>query len=76
VIHGASDAVVPIAEAEQFVGALRHVSTTPVAYAEIPGANHAFDVLDSLRTHYVISGVARFLETAYNVRDAAAREGG
>lgn len=75
VIHGASDAVVPTAEAEQFVGALRQVSTAPVAYAEIPGANHAFDVLDSLRTHYVISGVARFLETAYNVRGAAAREG-
>jgi acetyl esterase/lipase len=64
VIHGASDAVVPTAEAEQFVTALRATSTAPVAYAEIPGANHAFDVLDSLRTHYVISAVQRFLEAA------------
>jgi dipeptidyl aminopeptidase/acylaminoacyl peptidase len=62
VVHGASDAVVPTAEAEQFVAALRAVSAAPVAYAEIPGANHAFDVLDSLRTHYVISAVQRFLE--------------
>jgi acetyl esterase/lipase len=62
VIHGASDSVVPTAEADQFVTALRAVSASPVAYAEIPGANHAFDVVDSLRTHYVISGVHRFLD--------------
>ncbi|MDJ0960290.1 MAG: alpha/beta hydrolase [Acidimicrobiia bacterium] len=62
VIHGAADAVVPTAEAEQFVDALRSNSDSPVVYAEIPGANHAFDVLDSLRTHYVISGIQRFLE--------------
>jgi acetyl esterase/lipase len=68
VIHGAADSVVPIREAHQFVAALRAVSPAPVGYAEIPGANHAFDVLDSLRTHYVISGVARFLEV---MRDRA-----
>ncbi len=62
VLHGASDSVVPTAEAHHFVSALREVSQAPVAYAEIPGATHAFDVLDSLRTHYVISGVQRFLE--------------
>lgn len=62
VIHGASDAVVPVAEAHQFVAALRSVSAAPVGYAEVPGANHAFDVLDSLRTHYVISGVERMLD--------------
>ena len=63
VVHGAADGVVSTAEATQFVDALRAVSTRRVAYAEIPGANHAFDVLDSLRTHYVISGIARFLDT-------------
>lgn len=63
VVHGAADSVVPAAEAHHFVAALRDVSQAPVAYAEIPGATHAFDVLDSLRTHYVISGVQRFLET-------------
>ena len=68
VIHGANDSVVPTAEAEQFVTALRAMSTSPVAYAEIPGANHAFDVLDSLRTHYVISGVERFLDAARSAR--------
>ena len=68
VIHGAADAVVPTREALQFVDALRNVSEAPVGYAEIPGANHAFDVLDSLRTHYMISGVTRFLEA---MRDPA-----
>ena len=62
VLHGAADSVVPTAEAHHFVSALREASSSPVAYAEIPGATHAFDVLDSLRTHYVISGVQRFLE--------------
>jgi acetyl esterase/lipase len=68
VIHGTEDAVVPTREADQFVTALRAVSAQPVGYAEIPGANHAFDVLDSLRTHYVISGVQRFLEAMYAER--------
>ncbi len=62
VVHGATDSVVPVAEAHHFVDALRAVSKAPVGYAEIAGANHAFDVLDSLRTHYVISGIARMLE--------------
>lgn len=62
IIHGAADSVVPVAEAHHFVDALRATSRSPVAYAEIPGANHAFDVLDSLRTHYVISGIERFLD--------------
>jgi acetyl esterase/lipase len=62
VIHGAADSIVPTAEAHQFVSALEMVSSNPVVYVEVPGANHAFDVIDSLRTHYVISGVQRFLE--------------
>ena len=63
IIHGAADSVVPAAEAHQFVDALRAISSNPAVYIEVPGANHAFDVLDSLRTHYVISGVQRFLDS-------------
>lgn len=65
VIHGTHDSVVPAREAGHFVDALRETSHAPVGYAEIPGANHAFDVLDSLRTHYMISGVARFLTVTH-----------
>ena len=71
VVHGAADSVVPTAEAHQFVHALREVSNGAVSYVEVPGANHAFDVLDSLRTHYVISGVQRFLESIRVTSDRA-----
>ncbi len=67
VIHGEVDSIVPTAEAHQFVAALRAVSRQPVGYVEVPGANHAFDVVDSLRTHYVISGIHRFLDS---IRDS------
>jgi hypothetical protein len=35
-----------------------------VLYAEVPGANHGFDVVHSFRTHYVASAITRFLEAA------------
>jgi acetyl esterase/lipase len=63
VIHGADDSVVPVREARPFVAALKATSRAPVVYAEVPGANHAFDVLDSQRAHYVISAVERFLNS-------------
>jgi acetyl esterase/lipase len=69
IIHGSHDALVPVAEAMQFVELLAELSTRPVVYAEIPGATHAFDIVHSLRTHYVISGVQRFLEAMYERRD-------
>ncbi len=65
IIHGSHDSLVPVEEAMQFVELMLEVSNQPVAYAEIPGATHAFDIVHSLRTHYVISGVQRFLEALY-----------
>jgi dipeptidyl aminopeptidase/acylaminoacyl peptidase len=63
IIHGAGDTLVPAREARPFVAALRATSRAPVAHAEVPDANHAFDVLDSQRTHYVISAIERFLDS-------------
>ena len=34
----------------------------PVVYAELPGAQHAFELFHSLRTRHVVHGVERFLE--------------
>jgi acetyl esterase/lipase len=65
VIHGTHDSLAPVGEARCFVRRLRAVSRAPVAYAEIPGAQHAFEVFHSLRTRYVVSGVARFLGWAH-----------
>ena len=47
VIHGINDTLAPVADARLFVDALRQVSSAPVAYAELPYAQHAFDVLPS-----------------------------
>jgi acetyl esterase/lipase len=72
VIHGDRDTMVPVAEARRFVAALRRASREPVVYAEIPGAQHAFEIFPSLRTTFVIHGVERFLAWLYGRRCAAA----
>src|SRR3954454_24094937 len=61
VIHGAHDSLVPVAEARDLVRRLREVSGEPVVYAELPGAQHAFDVFHSIRSAHVIRGAERFL---------------
>jgi acetyl esterase/lipase len=61
VIHGTHDSLAPVEEARDFVRHLRAVSRAPVAYAEIPGAQHAFEIFHSLRTRHVVQGVERFL---------------
>jgi acetyl esterase/lipase len=60
-IHGANDSLVPVAEARQFVQRLREVSREPVVYAELPGAQHAFEVFRSVRTAHTVAAVADFL---------------
>ncbi len=75
VIHGDRDTLVPVAEARRFSEALRTVVRAPVVYAEIPGAQHAFEIFPSVRTTFVIHAVERFLALLYSAylveRDAA-----
>ena len=40
---------------------LRDASTAPVLYAEMAGAQHAFEIFPSYRAARVIEGVERFL---------------
>jgi acetyl esterase/lipase len=61
VIHGESDTLVPVAEAREFVRALREKSRECVAYAELPGAQHAFEMFPSVRTIHTVNGVHHFL---------------
>jgi len=63
VIHGRNDTLVPVAVPRTFVPALRAVSAQPVAYLELPFAQHAFDVLPSPRSAATVSGIVAFLET-------------
>jgi acetyl esterase/lipase len=64
VLHGMNDTLVPVESARTFVEELRAVSQSPVAYAELPLAQHAFDVLASLRCQATTAGVAAFLDAA------------
>jgi acetyl esterase/lipase len=65
VLHGVNDTLVPVETARTFVDRLCAVSKQPVAYAELPVAQHAFDVLASLRCQATTSAVADFLEGAH-----------
>ncbi|QDQ96960.1 alpha/beta hydrolase [Tomitella fengzijianii] len=64
VLHGTDDTGVEIEESRHFVRHLRNVSDGVVAFAELPGAQHAYDHLNSIRTRRAGRGVERFLEWA------------
>jgi acetyl esterase/lipase len=72
VFQGVNDTLVPVQVARTFVERLRAVSRQPVAYAELPLAQHAFDILASLRCLATTSGVADFLEAAVAAHRAVA----
>jgi acetyl esterase/lipase len=72
IFHGDHDTLVPVADARRFVAELRAVSERPVVYAELAGAEHAFDILPSLRTARVVETIERFLATIRAGEPAAA----
>ena len=65
VIHGTHDSLVWVEEARTFVSALQAESRQPVAYAELPGGQHAFEVFHSVRTDHTVHAVGHFLEWAH-----------
>jgi dipeptidyl aminopeptidase/acylaminoacyl peptidase len=66
VVHGDRDTVVPVEDARRFVQAFRDGAHARIAYAEIPGAQHAFEIFHSSRALFVIHGVERFLAYLYS----------
>jgi acetyl esterase/lipase len=66
VIHGAHDSLVPVDQARQFVAKLREVSKRSVVYAELPGAQHAFDVFPSIRSAHIVRAIDRYLHWHWN----------
>jgi|KBSSwiStaDraftv2_1062776.scaffolds.fasta_scaffold17408_5 acetyl esterase/lipase len=61
VIHGDIDTFTNHEQARAFAQALSAVSRNPVAYAELPGAQHSFDVMPSVRTSATVRAIDRFL---------------
>ncbi|MCC3655355.1 alpha/beta hydrolase [Streptomyces sp. S07_1.15] len=62
IVHGDRDTVVPAAEARRFADTLRAASASPVVHAELPGAQHAFDLFPSVRFEAVVDAVEVFAD--------------
>jgi acetyl esterase/lipase len=59
--------------ARRFADGLRETSSRPVVYAELPGAQHAFDVFRSVRFVAVVDAVEAFTTWALAAREAKPR---
>jgi len=62
VLHGTDDSIIPVQEGRAFAEALKEASDNPVAYAEIPHAQHAFDFFGSPHGDFTATAVAHFLD--------------
>jgi acetyl esterase/lipase len=60
VVHGDRDTVVPVDTAATFAHALDAASAGPVVYAELPGAQHGFDLFASPRFESVVDAIETF----------------
>lgn len=74
VIHGSRDGVIPVAQARSFVERLRAVSRSLVAYVELPGAGHGFDLLDGARTGSATHAISLFLNQIHRTRAQLSKE--
>lgn len=61
--HGDLDSYVPVEQARDLVRHLNDQSSQPVAYAELHGATHGFDLFDSWRFGAVVDGIETFVDT-------------
>jgi acetyl esterase/lipase len=69
ILHGEDDSIIPVEEGREFAAAMKDTSTSVVAYAEIPHAQHAFDFYyGSPRGHYTAEAVETFLSWVHATR--------
>jgi acetyl esterase/lipase len=66
VLHGTHDSLVGVDQARLFVEKLRRESKRTVVYAELPAAQHAFDVFPSVRSVHVVRAIDRYLHWHWN----------
>ena len=65
VLHGRNDSLIPVEQARSFTARLREISSQPVVYAELPFAQHAFDIFGSARAAHAAVAVEQFLAEIY-----------
>jgi acetyl esterase/lipase len=66
VLHGSNDSLIPVEQGRVFSARLREVSQQPVVYAELPFAQHAFDIFGSVRASHAALAVEEFLAEIYS----------
>ncbi len=66
VVHGSADTISSVGQSRRLVERLREVSGSPVCYAELPRAQHGFDLLPTARTRYTVRAVHRFLTAVHD----------
>jgi acetyl esterase/lipase len=66
VLHGTIDTLFPVEQARLFVEKLRGISKRTVVYAELSGAQHAFDIFPSIRSAHIVRAVDRYLHWHWN----------
>jgi acetyl esterase/lipase len=71
VLHGTNDSLIPVQQARAFSARLQQVSRQPVVYAELPRAQHAFDIFGSVRAAHATVAVEQFLAEIYSKRQAS-----
>ncbi|MEP4145849.1 MAG: alpha/beta hydrolase [Halioglobus sp.] len=64
ILHGTNDSLAAVRDGKVFAEKLQDTSEQPVVYVEMPGAEHAWETMHSLRTEHTVDGVHRFLEWA------------
>jgi acetyl esterase/lipase len=68
IAHGDQDTLVPAEGARRLGDRLRAESASPVVYVELPGAQHTFDLLYSIRFETLIDGIESFASRIDSVR--------
>jgi acetyl esterase/lipase len=69
VAHGDQDTLVIVEDARAFVGQLRATSSNAVVYAELPGAQHGFDLFRSRRFESVVDAIEAFAACVSSARE-------
>lgn len=67
--HGDKDTVVLVEDARRFVEGLAGTSSSPVVYAELPGAQHVFDMFHSPRFEAVVAAIEAFTGASLERRE-------
>ena len=63
IVHGDQDTLTSAKTARMLAAHVRCASDNPVVYAELPGGQHSFDLLTSIRFEAVIDGIEEFTES-------------